>query len=201
MPKKAREAEIVAAVRTAESRTSGQIICVLARRSSDGEGFAALYAATLALLTPWPLIVLTRVSVQHIFAIQIMVFAAALLILSFTRLGVLLTPRAKRRREVFRAATEQFFTRGLAKIPSRAGVLIYVSQAERAARIVAGDALDDKITPEQWAGALADMTEHLRAGRVTEGFVAAVARIGDLLAIAAPPAEHGGDLPDDLVRL
>ena len=46
-----------------------------------------------------------------------------------------------------------------------------------------------------------NLTAHLREGRVTEGFVDAVARCGDLLARAAPPDGGGNDLPDNLIRL
>ena len=45
------------------------------------------------------------------------------------------------------------------------------------------------------------MTAHLREGRVTEGFVDALTRCGDLLARAAPPDGGGNELPDDLIRL
>jgi uncharacterized membrane protein len=45
------------------------------------------------------------------------------------------------------------------------------------------------------------MTAHLHEGRITEAFVAAVARCGDLLARAVPPDGGGNDLPDELVRL
>jgi uncharacterized membrane protein len=42
----------------------------------------------------------------------------------------------------------------------------------------------------------------LRAGRITDGFVQAVGRCGDLLARAAPPdGQSANDLPDGLVRL
>ena len=41
------------------------------------------------------------------------------------------------------------------------------------------------------------MTAHLRAHQVTEGFVDAVKRGGDILARAAPPDGGGNELPDD----
>ncbi|MGO8739037.1 TPM domain-containing protein [Rhodoblastus sp.] len=201
MSAKVDENAIIAAVRAAESRTSGQIVCVLARRSCDPSAFVVLYAAALALITPWPLLQWTQTPAQVVFAIQTGVFVIALLLLGWTRLGVLLTPRTLKRRQAFAAALEQFFTRSLGKTRSRAGVLIYVSQAEHYARIIADRALDDRISEKDWRGAVEEMTAHLREGRVTEGFVDAVARCGDLLARAAPPDGGGNDLPDNLIRL
>ena len=74
------EDAIITAVRAAEARTCGQIVCVLAQRSSEFGGETAVLAAALALLTPWPLLAFTQIPAQHIFAIQVVVFAAALLL-------------------------------------------------------------------------------------------------------------------------
>ena len=183
----------------AEARTSGQIVCVLARKSCDGGG--ALLAGVLACAVPWPLLSLTNWSAQAIFLIQLAVFAAALLFLHFTPLGVALVPRAQRRRQAFRAATEQFFARGVGRTKSRAGVLIFVSLAERYARILPDEALAEKIPEAEWREAMALLTDHLGADRVTEGFVAAINRCGALLERVAPANGGANELPDGLVRL
>ncbi|MCW2315734.1 putative membrane protein [Rhodoblastus acidophilus] len=195
------ETQIVAAVRRAEARSSGQIVCVLAQKSCDSGGAAARYAGVLACLVPWPLLSATDWSAQSIFALQVAVFLGALLLLGLTSLGVALVPRAERRRQAFRAATEQFFTRGVGGAESRAGVLIFVSLAERYARILPDGALAQTISDEEWREAIALLTERLRDGRVTEGFVAAIDRCGALLERAAPSKGGGNELPDALVKL
>ena len=195
------ENAIIATVRAAESRTRGQIVCVLARQVCDPSAFVALYAAALALITPWLLLEWTRWSAQFVFAVQIGVFVVAFLLMGWTRLGVILTPRAVRRRQAFRVAQEQFVARGLRRTSSRAGVLIFVSLAEHYARIVADEDLDDQISEAEWRLAIEELTVNLHEGRITEGFVAAIARSGDLLARAAPPDGGANELPDHLVRL
>ncbi len=195
------EEAITAAVRAAEARTSGQIVCVLARKSCDASGPAALYAAALALLTPWPLLELTQMPAHQIFAVQALVFCVALLLFGWTPLGLVLITRSQQRREAFRLAAEQFFVRGLTQTRSRAGVLIFVSLAERYARILADEGLDGKITEAEWREVLDLMTAHLGEGRVTEAFVAAVARSGDLLARAAPPDGGGDEIPGILFEI
>jgi len=195
------EDAIIAAVRAAESRTSGQIVCVLARQSCDPSAFSTLYAAALALIAPWPLLEWTQFSAQYVFAMQIGVFILAFLVLGWTPLGVALAPRKVKKRQAYRTALEQFFVRGLPRTRSRAGVLVFVSLAEHYARIVADEDLNGKISESDWRVAVDEMTAHLRAGRVTEGFIAGIVRTGDLLARAAPPDGGGNELPDRLVRL
>jgi putative membrane protein len=195
------EAAIVAAVRAAEQRTSGQIVCVFARRTC-GLGFPApLYAAALALIAPWPLLALTQMPAQHIFAVQAALFILALLLLNWTWLRLALTPRRHQRRQAFRVAVEQFFTLGISRTRSRAGVLIFVSLAEHYARIIADDGLTGKISEAEWRTVIDDMVGLLRGGRVNEAFLLAVNETGALLARAAPPDGGGNDLPDRLVRL
>lgn len=201
MPESVDENAIIAAVRAAESRTSGQIVCVLARQSCDPAAFVALYASAVALLAPWPLLEWTRMSAQFVFATQIALFIVVFLTLGWTPLGVTLTPRNVRRRQAYRTALEQFFARALAKTRSRAGVLIFVSLTEHYARIIADHDLDDRISEIDWRAVVEELTRNLGEGRVTEGFVDAVVRCGDLLARAAPPDGGGNELPDRLVRL
>jgi putative membrane protein len=195
------QARIAVAVREVEARSNAQIVCVLARQSCDIGAYAALYAATLALLVPWPLILFTQTSVARIFAVQLILFIIALAVLGWTRLGLMLTPRGLQRRQAYRAAAEQFFIRGLSRTKHRAGVLIYVSLAEHYARIIADEGLDGKITDTDWRPAVDILTSHVSRGQIAEGYVAAIAHCGELLAQAAPPEGRPDALPDGLVQL
>jgi putative membrane protein len=195
------EAAIVAAVRAAELRTNGQIVCVLARRSYEIGFPATLYASALALIAPWLLLISTQMSAQRIFAVQAALFIVVMLLLNWTPLGLALTPRSHQRRQAFRLAAEQFFTLGMTRTRNRTGVLIFVSLAEHYARIIADDGLNGKITEVEWRHVIDDMVGRLRDGRVNEAFIDAVGRTGELLARAAPPDGGGNDLPDRLVRV
>ena len=53
------KARIAAAIRTAESRTAGEIFCVIARQSSEYRLVPLAWAAAVALFVPLPLIYLT----------------------------------------------------------------------------------------------------------------------------------------------
>jgi len=157
-----------------------------------------LWASVLALITPWPLIDFTPWSVQRIFLIQIAVFIVAALVFSWMPLRLLLVPRAVRRARAHRAALEQFVVRRVAHTKQRTGVLIFVSLAERYARIIADDGIAEKVQGAEWQAAIDALTGHMREGRITQGFVAAIERCGAVLAAHAPPDGSPNQLPDRL---
>jgi putative membrane protein len=188
---------IAEAIRAAEQTTSGEIVCVLARSSSEYHAVPVLAGALLALIVPWALVFLTQWSVERILLAPLFIFVLATAICALTPLGMALVPRRIKRVRAHRAAMEQFHARGLGRLESRAGVLIYVSLAERYARIVADDHLAAKIPASEWRTAVDALTAHMKDGRIADGFVAAIARCGALLAEHAAGA-HTGKLPDRL---
>src|SRR5580700_7876280 len=86
---------VATAIREAEKKTSGQIVCVLAHSSSGYVHVPILWAVALALFTPWPLIDFTQWSVQRIFLLQLVVFIVAGLVFSWMPLRLLLVSRAE----------------------------------------------------------------------------------------------------------
>jgi len=121
---------IAVAIREAEKKTSGQIVCVLAHAASGYVHVPVLWATALALFVPWPLIDFTPMSVQRIFLIQLAVFIVAGLLFSWMPLRLLLVPRALQRARAHRAAIEQFMIRSVSHTKNRTGILIFVSLAE-----------------------------------------------------------------------
>ncbi len=189
-------ARIADAIRAAEGRTSGEIVCVLARSSSDYTYVPELWAAFLALVSPWIALALTHWSVERILALQIVIFIVAMLVLSWAPLRRALTPRAIQRTRAHRAAMEQFYARGLTQTPNRMGVMIFVSMEEHYARIVADDGVAARVEQRQWQEAVDVLIDHLRENRIADGFVAAIEKCGAILAAHAPPDGSGDTLPD-----
>jgi putative membrane protein len=191
-------AAVAAAIAAAEKNTSGQLVCVLAHASSDYVHVPIIWASVLALLTPWPLIEFTEWSVERIFLIQLVVFIVFALIFSWMPLRLALVPRAVRRARAHRAALEQFVLRRVAHTKNRTGVLIFVSLAERYARIVADEGIAQKVPGSEWQGAIDALVSHIRAGRVAAGFTAAIERCGAVLAAYAPADGYANELPNRL---
>jgi putative membrane protein len=189
---------ISAAIRAAEQRTCGQLVCVLAHSSSTYTHVPILWASALALVLPWPFIYLTQWSVERIFLVQLAVFIAAGLLFSWMPLRLALVPRGVLRARAHRAAVEQFFVRRVSHTAKRTGVLIFVSLAERYARIIADEGIAAKVGNAEWQAAIEALTGHMRDGRIAAGFIAAIERCAAVLAQHAPPDGSPGALPDRL---
>jgi len=191
-------ARLSAAIRDAEARTTGEIVCVLAQSSSVGRtALPVALAAVLALAVPWLLMVLTALSLQLILSIQVVVFLAGVAVAGLPRVQVALMPRAMRRALAHRAAMEQFVIRGIARTRQRTGILVFVSLAERYARIIADDGIAQRVPQAHWQGAIERLVAHMREDRVADGFIAAVETCGEVLAANFPSRGGGPDeLPD-----
>jgi putative membrane protein len=189
---------VAAAIREAEQKSSGQIVCVLARASSAYTHVPLLWASALALLTPWPLIDFTPWSVQRIFLAQLVVFLVAAVVFAWLRLRLLLVPRAVQRSRAHHAAIEQFVVRRVAHTKNRCGILIFVSLAEHYARIIADEGIAQKVPNAEWQTAVDALVAHMRGGDIAAGFTAAIERCAAVLAAHAPPDGSPNELPDRL---
>lgn len=188
---------ISAAIRAAEAKTSGEIVCVLAQTSSDATALPIFIAAVIALALPWLLVEFTAMAVQRILSLQIVLFLLLVTFLCLPRVRVTLMPRAARRAVAHRVAMEQFTARGIARKKDRCGILIFVSLAERYARIIADDGISARVPQSKWQGAVDELVAHMRSGAVADGFVAAINACGNELAIHFPRTEASGhELPD-----
>ena len=181
-------ARIEAAARAAQRRSTGQIVCVLARASSNYETMPLVWSALIALAAPWPLLIFTDLSGERIFLAQLAIFLAAFAALSLPALRLRLTPRRLRRSNAHRAALEQFVIRGVTRCAARNGVLIYVSLEERYARIVADDGAAKAIGQGEWKAIVDRLTSQMTTSGPVEALAEAATRCGDLLAAHFPAA-------------
>jgi putative membrane protein len=186
------------AIREAEKRTSGQIVCVLAHSSSEYAYVPIVWAIVLALAAPWPLIEFTQWSVQRIFLLQLVIFVLAGFVFSWMPLRLAIVPRPIQRLRAHRAALEQFVVRRVTHTGNRCGILIFVSMAEHYARVIADEGIAQKVRQAEWQAAVDTLIEHIRSGAIAAGFVAAIERCSAVLAAYAPPDGSANELPDRL---
>ena len=175
-------AGIETALREAQARGGGPVVCVLARASANYEMAPAIWSAALALAAPWPLLFFTALPAKDIFIAQLALFLVGLIGLSLPGVRQRLTPRAARRSHAHRAALEQFVIRGVTHCAQRNGVLIYVSLAERYARIIADDGAARAIGQIEWRVIVDQLTSDMKAGATAEALISAATRCGDLIA-------------------
>jgi putative membrane protein len=137
----------------------------------------------------------------------LMVFAAlkftvALLILKWIPLRLALTPAATKHRRVRRRAISIFKAAAERRTAGRTGILIYLSMAEHRAEIVADEAILRVTDEHTWGEAMTALIAEVREGRPADGIVAAIERVGVVLAEHFPrTAEDTNEIPDKLIEL
>jgi putative membrane protein len=134
--------------------------------------------------------------------LAVLKFTAVLLVLKWMPLRLALTPGATKHRRVRRRAVAVFKAAAERRTVGRTGVLIYLSMAERRAEIVADDAIL-KVTDETtWGDAMAALLAEVKAGRIGDGMVAAIERVGAVLGEHFPrTAGDTNEIPDKLIEL
>lgn len=208
---------ISAAIAEAEKHTSGEIFCILStERHRYAEWIIAL-AAISAFLLPW-LVTMAgfgperwahlfglwpgqslaeRLTVDIFTAGQALTFLALLLLLWWSPLASRLAPRRLRQERLHELALRQFVAHNIHATRQRTGVLIFVSLEDHVVEVIADKGIYAKVQPEHWADTVAALVEGLRHDRPAEGFLAAIALAGEVLARHFPPQ---ADNPDELAN-
>ena len=213
---------VSAAVSAAEAHSAGEIVTIVTDRS-DGYwdvalAWAALIAATAILalsLTPaFYLGLIDRLTGAwanewtpgEIFAVALgvatLMFLGMLLIQLWQPLKFLLIPPPVKARRVLARAITCFKVGAERRTHGRTGILIYLSMREHRAEIVADAAITSKVSPEVWGEAMAAMLPEIKAGRIADGMIAAIERVGAVLAEHFPRDENDtNELPDRLIEV
>jgi putative membrane protein len=221
---------IAAAITEAETKTSGEIFCVLAKKVGEYREASFAWAAVTALVLPFALIPFgltadklplpflgaggwraaqasavdadVTTSLLAYAVSQAVLFVVALLVFLLPPVRRFLTPRALKRERVRRAALEQFFSKALHLSEGRTGVLIFASEAEKMVEIVADEDIHEKAGEEEWEGAVALLTKRIGEGRPADGFVEAIGHVGHVLAEHFPASgANPNQIPDSLIEI
>lgn len=199
---------IAAAIRAAEETTSGEIYCVVARASDSyffpsalilcGAMLVAGLAVAFALEAYWIVLPASTFLVAQASAL----LAALALLWLVPAIRLLFVPRRLRYLRAHDNALKQFLARNVHITAARTGVLIFVSLAERYAEVVADGGVDAKVPQSAWNDIVGDLVEQARRGHLADGFVAAVAAVGPLLAEHFPRrGDDRNELDDHLVEI
>ncbi len=215
-------ASVGAAVAAVETQTAGEVVTIVTQQSDDYAEIALLWSAlvaflalaVLALFPDFYLGIYDRLTggwVQQwhprgVFAVALVVavlkFAGMWLLQLWRPLRLCLVPGPIKHERVRARAIMCFKVGAERRTHGRTGILIYLSMAERRAEIVADEAIASKVAPEVWGEAMASMLAHIREGHVAEGMVAAIGKVGEVLAEHFPLGEGDtNELPDRLIEV
>ncbi len=215
------------ATAAAEASTCGEIVCVVADEASSYAEVALAWAASSALVLPLLVLAVANyspywdptewswrsahVAATHtnvmaaltVYALsQAILFVGTLLLVSIPAVRRLLTPGSLKRGYVHKRALEQFFAQNLHKTRDRTGVLIYASLKERRAEVITDTGIDAKVAANTWDDVIAALVAGMKAGEPGNGFVAAIEKCGDALALHFPAQGPKADeLPDAIIEI
>ena len=220
------QTRIEAAVRRAEAKTSGQIVCVIAEEASRYSEVPLAWAAVAALLLPFAPLLLagtaawlddglrgwsaahssaTHATVLAVLGgcalVQCTIFLLVVGLVTVPAVRRILTPAALRHGRVHARALEQFDARGLRKTHERMGVLLYISLKDRMAEVLADTGIHAKAGPDAWEAVIKRLKAGIAANKPADGFLAAIEACGEILAEHAPSTRAmSNELPDAVVQ-
>ncbi len=220
-PTPAERQAIADAVHAAEAGTSGEVVTIVADRSDSYHDVALVYTAFAMVLVPvlfaaWPTLPEAVLSLftggwavplpreLMLITFVAMVTAAAIIYVGMHFLPgrFFFTPRALRRRRVRKRAIDLFRVGTEARTIGRTGILIYLSLDERMAEIVADSAIHTAVPDAHWGDAMTALVAQVREGRIADGMIAAIGKVGTILSANLPrAADDANELPDRLIEL
>lgn len=194
---------IAKAIRTIEERSSGEIVCVVARACEPYMIIAALWSLLFGMLTGGLLALIgAGVSSAELVGAQSGAALLAYLVLQYMPLRMALVPRAVKLRRAERLARTQFLEQGLHQTSGRTGVLIFAAMAEHHVEIIADAGINAVVEPGVWDTIVQDFTALMKRGETTNAFVGAIEAAGAELEQHFPRQPDDGDeLPDHLVEI
>ena len=218
---------ISAAIVEAESKTSGEVFCVLARGVSRYREVPLLWATVAALMGP-PVLVLAglhRLALASIFSswtddsarameglilrglttyglVQAGLFACVAIIVALPPVRRVMTPGVLKRHRVRQAARQHFAATGMRLSDAEPHILIFASLADRQVELVAHENIHRAVGDGPWNAAIAAVVDGIKNRKAGDGFVKGVEICGAALAQHFPPdGPAKNHLPNTLLEL
>jgi len=180
---------VAAAVRSAEEKTSGEIVPYVVPHSDHYEeaewragfltGLCALVGLTMVrtFSTAW-----VPLDVPEIGALTLLAGGAGMLVVRFLPgMKRLFAGKHLIDRRVAQRASEAFISEEVFKTRDRTGILIFVSVLERRVLVVGDSGINAKIEKDDWREVVRRVVDGLKAGKPGDGLVDGIALCGTLL--------------------
>lgn len=213
---------VTEAVAAAEERTNGEIVTIVTDRSDSYHDIALLWASAIAFLAlaviafipDFYLAIIDQLiggwghefsmgeHLALIFIFMALKWLGVYLLLKWTPLRMLVTPKPVKIRRVQERALLLFKVGAESRTAAHTGILIFLSMREHRAEIIADAAIAAKVAPEIWGDAMLALLAKVRAGAPGEGMAAAVNLVGAVLTEHFPKSgDNPNELPDRLIEI
>ncbi len=210
--------DVTEAVRTAEAKTSAEIVPVVARSSGRydrPEDIVGLWVGVLAMAITWSLVPsavnepgdwsASSPFLQLLLLVSAMIagfITGVCLAARLDWLRLLFTSHAQMVEEVELRSRSMFYDRRVHHTAAGSGILIYVSLFERRAAVIADQAVLDALGQPALDAICLQLTNELKGSTVSHAMCQAIITTGDKLAAVLPrQSDDVNELADALVVL
>ncbi|WP_147819592.1 TPM domain-containing protein [Salidesulfovibrio onnuriiensis] len=194
--------KIIECVKDVETRTSGEIVPVIASESyhyPSAVAFGSLLLGVAAAVAAC--MYLGSEDMWMFLAIFLGAYCVFQIVLRYA--SILKKPFVSRRQmaeEVDEAAITNFYLNGLHHTRDQTGIIIYVSVYERMVQVLADKGINDKVDPQVWNEVVRIVTKGIRTGAPADGICQAIARCGELITEHFPiKADDTDELPNLII--
>ena len=192
--------KVLQAIELAEKKTDAELVTVLAGESDDYYFIPTMWAALISLVTPAVLLQTSLwLSQTDMLWIQLIEFIALAFVFRWKPLKHLLVPKPVKQARAALVAKEQFLAQGLHHTQGETGVLIFVSEAERYAEILADRGINNLVPDGAWDKILNQLLAQIKTNNTEAGLIEAISACGNLLAEHVPSTNDKNELPNHLV--
>lgn len=206
---------LIATINHVESRTSAELVTVIAQQSDGYRYIPLLWAALASLSLPglyyaW-LAFATRgwltptEALGHaiwLYPAQVLLFLGLGMLFQIPTVKLWMIPDSVKRQRAARHAREQFFLQNLHQTEGRTGILIFVSVAEHYVEIIVDSGIAAMVDNQLWERSIQDFITHVRRGEIAKGFQTTIEQCREVL-WEHFPATHGrpDELPNHLIEV
>lgn len=189
------------AVTQAEAGTAGELVVVLSGRSADYAALRASIAGSLSVAASLEAFYLFADLPAWVFFLGQLPLALLLYRLAgFGAVLRLIVPKRLRIQAVEERALSVFLQAGVTETKARSGVLIFISEAEHRAMILADRGINELVAPDEWEKDVASLVASIRGGTPADGLIGVVERIGSILQQAFPADDQNPNELSNVVR-
>jgi putative membrane protein len=193
--------EIEKEIESIERVTSGEIVPVIARKSSSYKTvemvdvfifaylFMFMYCWIYKTINPLNIIVLTVVGLLF-----------SMLLFRFSFFKRILVPRQLMHHKVHSAAMRSFYKNGVYNTEKRTGILIYISLMERMVVVVGDKGIHAKVGNEAWKEVVSKIVDGIKKKKLKSGVVAGIESSRELLKKHFPAeSRNKNELPNKVI--
>ncbi len=199
--------KIATKIKDVESKTSGEVVVVLAKQSDEYRYIPTLWAALIALFVPLIFIISSNLlnvfGFSGVYFLQLVVFLLTVLLLRIEKLKFLLIPKYIQKKRAMRLAREQFLTQELHSTQDRTGVLLFISLSERYVEVIADNGIYLKLDKVIWQNIVDNLINNIKQDKMSTGILSALDEIGSLLQehFPADAKADKNQLPNHLILI